>query len=454
MTCHPRSSCLHPFETVCCRSDLAGECRRAPIPDIGQFLRWPSAVPRNLTFAGSEHRRVSDAATGPGHRLLPLAATGRCRPKADLQVAQFKAVKPSLPRVLNDGNDSPFRPDALLRTFRSSNARAANVFAISASVSRLPVSTLRYSATKPEDLTIGIQRAASAAMIAANSFGVVPVGSSPSSNRRDVTSAERSASPAAAETRSTKVRGVLAGANSPNQCAPRSLAAPARGLSALRAVATSVSFPRLRGCAACRRGAIRSGSISHRCRPAAARQSRWPTSCRSRNREHASSARRRRGPSTDRETAAGRPPRSCRRPRALGPRRPLEVGGEVACRVVSGHREGELELRHLSDGDKIGRRVVAGLAKHHRRKNGNDHRGDIMTEPSAGAVFNAWAAMRPLAPGRFSTITLRPSEVFICAAIRRARMSVLPPAPKPTSSLSGAAPVSTGAADFARAPSD
>jgi hypothetical protein len=34
------------LETVCCRSDLAGECRRAPIPDVGQFLWRLSAVPR------------------------------------------------------------------------------------------------------------------------------------------------------------------------------------------------------------------------------------------------------------------------------------------------------------------------------------------------------------------------------------------------------------------------
>ena len=96
-----------PLQTVCCRSDLAGECRRTPRPDIGQFLWRPSAVPRNLTFAGSERRRVSDAATSPGHRLLPLAATGRCRPTAAGDAVEMLAAKPTWPinswRTLDSG---------------------------------------------------------------------------------------------------------------------------------------------------------------------------------------------------------------------------------------------------------------------------------------------------------------------------------------------------------------
>jgi hypothetical protein len=69
------------FKTGCGRSDWAGEYRRAPIPDVGQFLRRPSAAPRNLTFGGGgARRRVSDSTTRTGQRLLPLAATGRCRP--------------------------------------------------------------------------------------------------------------------------------------------------------------------------------------------------------------------------------------------------------------------------------------------------------------------------------------------------------------------------------------
>jgi hypothetical protein len=42
----------HLLESGCCRSDLAGECRRAPIPDVGQFLGRLLAVPRNLTLGG------------------------------------------------------------------------------------------------------------------------------------------------------------------------------------------------------------------------------------------------------------------------------------------------------------------------------------------------------------------------------------------------------------------
>ena len=67
-------------QTGCCRSNLAGECRRRPIPDVGRLLGQLSAVPWNLTFDGLKPRRVSDAATRPRQRLLPLAANGRCRP--------------------------------------------------------------------------------------------------------------------------------------------------------------------------------------------------------------------------------------------------------------------------------------------------------------------------------------------------------------------------------------
>ena len=75
-------------KTDCCRSDLARECRRAPIPDLGQFRGRLSAVPRNLTFGGSGARtRVSDSATRSGQRLLPLPATGRNRPIAVLRSA-------------------------------------------------------------------------------------------------------------------------------------------------------------------------------------------------------------------------------------------------------------------------------------------------------------------------------------------------------------------------------
>ena len=70
------------LETGCGRSSLAGECRRAPRPDVGRPLVRLSAVPRNLTFGGDgAHRRVSGSATRSGQRLLPLAANGRCRPK-------------------------------------------------------------------------------------------------------------------------------------------------------------------------------------------------------------------------------------------------------------------------------------------------------------------------------------------------------------------------------------
>jgi len=68
MTCLSgwRQGC--PLQPGCCRSDLARECRRAPIPDVGQLLGRLSAVPRNLTFGGGgTHSRVSDSATWPAN---------------------------------------------------------------------------------------------------------------------------------------------------------------------------------------------------------------------------------------------------------------------------------------------------------------------------------------------------------------------------------------------------
>ncbi len=85
---------LNRLQTGCCRSDLAGECRRTPIPDVGQFLLRLSAAPRNLTFGGgAAHRQLSDLATRSGQRLLPLAAIGRCRPLSDLRSLELVAKK-------------------------------------------------------------------------------------------------------------------------------------------------------------------------------------------------------------------------------------------------------------------------------------------------------------------------------------------------------------------------
>ena len=88
--CSARKRVLEPKEvgpekTGCSRSDLAGECRRAPIPDVGWFLGRLSVAPRNLSFGGGGARSwATDSATRSGQRLLPLAAIGRCRPNAAL----------------------------------------------------------------------------------------------------------------------------------------------------------------------------------------------------------------------------------------------------------------------------------------------------------------------------------------------------------------------------------
>jgi len=67
-------------QTGCCRSDLTGECRRTPIPDVGQFLGRLSAAPRNTTFGGGMQGQVTRLGTRFGQRLPPLAAIGHCRP--------------------------------------------------------------------------------------------------------------------------------------------------------------------------------------------------------------------------------------------------------------------------------------------------------------------------------------------------------------------------------------
>jgi hypothetical protein len=87
-------------QTVSSRSDLAGECRRAPIPDVDQFLWRLSAVPRNLTFGGDGRKEVIDSATRSGQRLLPLAATGRCRPVPGTRRQRFMSVKQSVAGVV------------------------------------------------------------------------------------------------------------------------------------------------------------------------------------------------------------------------------------------------------------------------------------------------------------------------------------------------------------------
>ena len=81
-------------KTDCCRSDLTGECRRAPTPVVGQFFRRLSAMPRNLTFdGGGVHKLSSESAAMFGQRLLPLAANGRCRPTADLRPRTWPAAE-------------------------------------------------------------------------------------------------------------------------------------------------------------------------------------------------------------------------------------------------------------------------------------------------------------------------------------------------------------------------
>jgi len=57
--------------------------------------------------------------------------------------------------------------------------------------------------------------------------------------------------------------------------------------------------------------------------------------------------------------------------------------------------------------------------------------------PSAGAAFNACAAIWPPAPGRLSTMTGVPSDACSASASSRAMASVPPPGGKPTSSLMG-----------------
>src|SRR6516164_9668603 len=58
-------------------------------------------------------------------------------------------------------------------------------------------------------------------------------------------------------------------------------------------------------------------------------------------------------------------------------------------------------------------------------------------EPLGGDFATASAARLPPAPGRFSTITGRPSDVEIGVAIARAMVSVVPPGEAPTRSLIG-----------------
>src|SRR6516162_7176162 len=58
-------------------------------------------------------------------------------------------------------------------------------------------------------------------------------------------------------------------------------------------------------------------------------------------------------------------------------------------------------------------------------------------DPSAGDFATASAARLPPAPGRFSTITGRPSDAESGDAIARAMVSVVPPGEAPTRSLIG-----------------
>src|SRR5689334_17940736 len=71
-------------------------------------------------------------------------------------------------------------------------------------------------------------------------------------------------------------------------------------------------------------------------------------------------------------------------------------------------------------------------------------------EPSRGALTTAAAPMKPEAPGRFSTMTLRLSRVLSCCATARAAKSLLPPGGNGTtifinSGKSGAWPIAMGA---------
>ena len=61
----------------------------------------------------------------------------------------------------------------------------------------------------------------------------------------------------------------------------------------------------------------------------------------------------------------------------------------------------------------------------------------IRVLPSGAASFTAWAAMRPPAPARLSTMTGTPRLSFILSARTRAVMSAEPPAGKPTKILMG-----------------
>ena len=66
--------------------------------------------------------------------------------------------------------------------------------------------------------------------------------------------------------------------------------------------------------------------------------------------------------------------------------------------------------------------------------------------PSGAASFTACAAIRPPAPGRFSTITGEPIEAVILSAIKRAVASAEPPGGKPTKIFTGAACAKLGIA--------
>lgn len=75
-------------QTGCGRSDFGVEGRQAPIPDVGQFFRRLSVVPRNLTFDGGGVRRLASRSTTMfSQRLLPLAANWDFRPSADFGAA-------------------------------------------------------------------------------------------------------------------------------------------------------------------------------------------------------------------------------------------------------------------------------------------------------------------------------------------------------------------------------
>ena len=74
---------LQQLQTGCGRSDFRVECRRAPIPDVGQFFRRLSVVPRDLTFDGGGARRsASGSVTTFGQRLLQLTVNWDFRPRA------------------------------------------------------------------------------------------------------------------------------------------------------------------------------------------------------------------------------------------------------------------------------------------------------------------------------------------------------------------------------------